>query len=87
MKAVIQRVKRASVEIDRQISGQCGKGLMILLGVADGDTENDAERGQHRPDLVQHQVVERKGDLIAEFHCFTSNSVILPFLTSISLPT
>lgn len=43
MIAVIQRVKRASVEIDGKISGQCGKGLMILLGVAEGDSENDAE--------------------------------------------
>ena len=43
MIAVIQRVKRASVEIDGKISGECGKGLMILLGVADGDTKTDAE--------------------------------------------
>lgn len=43
MIAVIQRVKRASVEIDGEISGQCKKGLMILLGVAEGDCENDAE--------------------------------------------
>ena len=43
MIAVIQRVKRASVEIDGKISGECGKGLMILLGVAEGDTENDAD--------------------------------------------
>ena len=43
MIAVIQRVKRASVEIDGRISGQCGKGLMILLGVAQGDCELDAE--------------------------------------------
>ena len=43
MIAVIQRVKRASVAIDGKISGQCEKGLMILLGVADGDCESDAE--------------------------------------------
>ena len=43
MIAVIQRVKRSKVEIDGEISGECGKGLMILLGVADGDCESDAE--------------------------------------------
>lgn len=43
MIAVIQRVKRASVIIDERISGECSKGLMILLGVADGDTEADAQ--------------------------------------------
>ena len=43
MIAVIQRVKRASVVIDGELTGECGKGLMILLGVADGDTTEDAE--------------------------------------------
>ena len=38
MKAVIQRVRHASVEVDGQTVGACGHGLMILLGVADGDT-------------------------------------------------
>ena len=43
MKAVIQRVSSASVEVDGQIVGSCNKGYMILLGVAQGDTEQDAE--------------------------------------------
>ena len=43
MKAVIQRVAHASVSVDGEIVGSCEKGLMILLGVADGDTEQDAE--------------------------------------------
>ena len=42
MIAVIQRVKRASVIIDGECAGKCDKGLMILLGVAEGDTEEDA---------------------------------------------
>ena len=33
MKAVLQRVKCAKVEVDGQIVGECGAGLMILLGV------------------------------------------------------
>ncbi len=43
MKAVIQRVSSASVEVDGAIVGSCKKGYLILLGVADGDTETDAE--------------------------------------------
>lgn len=43
MKAVLQRVKRASVEVDGEIVGECGEGLMILLGVAQGDTELEAD--------------------------------------------
>ena len=43
MKAVIQRVSSASVEVEGQIVGSCQKGYLILLGVAEGDTELDAE--------------------------------------------
>ncbi|MBQ4274552.1 MAG: D-tyrosyl-tRNA(Tyr) deacylase [Clostridia bacterium] len=43
MRAVIQRVSSASVEVDGKIVGSCGKGYLILLGVAEGDTETDAD--------------------------------------------
>ena len=43
MKAVIQRVAEASVTVDGNITGSCKKGLLVLLGVADGDTERDAQ--------------------------------------------
>ena len=43
MKAVIQRVSRASVDVDGETVGSCGRGYMILLGVAEGDTELDAD--------------------------------------------
>ncbi len=43
MKAVLQRVQSASVRVDGKTVGECEKGLMILLGVADGDTKSDAE--------------------------------------------
>ncbi len=42
MKAVLQRVKNASVTVDGKVVGECGEGLMILLGVARGDTSDDA---------------------------------------------
>ena len=41
MKAVIQRVQNASVDIDGKTVGKIGQGLLILLGVAAGDTESD----------------------------------------------
>ena len=41
MKAVIQRVTRASVEVEGRIVGRIGVGLLVLLGVAKGDDERD----------------------------------------------
>ncbi|MBQ1963110.1 MAG: D-tyrosyl-tRNA(Tyr) deacylase [Clostridia bacterium] len=43
MKAVIQRVSHASVKVDGAVTGSCERGLLILLGVAEGDCEDDAE--------------------------------------------
>ena len=43
MIAVLQRVKRASVVVDGETVGKCGHGLCVLLGVARGDTEEDAQ--------------------------------------------
>ncbi len=43
MIAVIQRVAGASVSIDGKTVGRCGKGLCVLLGVARGDTAEDAD--------------------------------------------
>lgn len=44
MKAVIQRVSSAKVEVDGELIGSCGRGLLVLLGVAVGDTEADLDR-------------------------------------------
>ncbi|MGE8428354.1 MAG: D-aminoacyl-tRNA deacylase [Sphingobacterium sp.] len=41
MRAVIQRVTKASCTVDNQITGQIQKGLMILLGVEEADTTED----------------------------------------------
>ena len=43
MRAVVQRVSHASVKVDGQTVGEIGAGLLVLLGVAQDDTETDAE--------------------------------------------
>ena len=42
MRAVVQRVTRASVTVDGEIVGEIGNGLVVLLGIARDDTEKDA---------------------------------------------
>jgi D-tyrosyl-tRNA(Tyr) deacylase len=43
MKAVVQRVTRAMVRVDGKTVGETGEGMLVLLGVAAGDGEADAE--------------------------------------------
>lgn len=43
MKAVVQRVKYASVTVENNVIGRCKEGFMILLGVGCEDTEKDLE--------------------------------------------
>jgi len=43
MRAVIQRVKAASVKVEGRIVGRISKGLLIFLGVAKGDTPEDID--------------------------------------------
>jgi D-tyrosyl-tRNA(Tyr) deacylase len=42
LKALVQRVSKASVSVSGEIVGQIGPGLVVLIGVARGDTERDA---------------------------------------------
>jgi D-tyrosyl-tRNA(Tyr) deacylase len=42
MRAVIQKVKNSSVTVDGEIVGRIGKGLLVLLGVSNDDSEKDA---------------------------------------------
>jgi len=43
VRVVIQRVSEASVTVDQQTVGAIGQGLMVLLGVAQGDTSQEAK--------------------------------------------
>lgn len=42
MRAVVQRASRARVKVGDEITGEIGKGLLVLLGVGQGDSEGDA---------------------------------------------
>ena len=41
MRAVVQRVRRASVTVDGRVVGAIGPGLLVLLGIGRGDTDGD----------------------------------------------
>ncbi|MBQ2700227.1 MAG: D-tyrosyl-tRNA(Tyr) deacylase [Clostridia bacterium] len=43
MRCVVQRVSQASVVSEGQLTGQIEKGLMVLVGVKDGDTDKDVK--------------------------------------------
>lgn len=42
MRAVVQRVRKSSVTVDGEVTGQINGGLMVLIGVEKGDSEKDA---------------------------------------------
>ncbi|MGI3167088.1 D-aminoacyl-tRNA deacylase [Pseudooceanicola sp. 200-1SW] len=44
MRALVQRVSKARVDIDGQTVGRCGRGLMILVCAMQGDSEAQAEK-------------------------------------------
>ena len=48
MRALIQRVRHASVTVDGEVTGSCGKGLLVLLGVGHEDDEALAEKLWHK---------------------------------------
>jgi D-tyrosyl-tRNA(Tyr) deacylase len=59
MRAVLQRVSRAKVTVADQVVGEIGRGLVVLLGVEQGDTEADA---QHLADKsVQLRIFDDAG--------------------------
>jgi D-tyrosyl-tRNA(Tyr) deacylase len=43
VKALLQRVTAASVTVEGEVVGSIGRGLVVFVGVADGDSQNDAD--------------------------------------------
>ena len=43
MRAVLQRVARAKVTVDGEITGEIGRGILVLLGVGSGDSEAEVK--------------------------------------------
>lgn len=43
MRAVIQRVAEACVKVDGRVTGSIGKGLLVLVGIEDADTQEDID--------------------------------------------
>lgn len=56
MRALVQRVTRASVEVDGEIVGEIGPGMLVLLGVKTGDSESEA--GKIAAKLLKLRVFE-----------------------------
>lgn len=48
MRVVIQRVSEASVTVEGRVSGAIGHGLLVLLGIAEGDTSQEADYLAHK---------------------------------------
>lgn len=53
MRAVIQRVTKASVAIDEKIAGEIGQGFAVLLGIHEEDTEEDAMYLVHKISMLR----------------------------------
>ena len=74
MRAVIQRVSKASVTIDGKIHSQIGNGLLVLLGIEDADTTEDIEWLSNKivnlrifddaAGMMNESVLEKKGEII-----------------------
>lgn len=56
MKALLQRVVEAQVFVDQEVIGQIGPGMVVLLGIAKGDTDARADRLAER--LLTYRVFE-----------------------------
>lgn len=74
MRIVVQRVLESSVTIDEKVKSSIGKGLLILLGIEDSDTEDDIKWLCHKivnlrifPDengVMNKSVLESEGDIL-----------------------
>lgn len=75
MKVVIQKVKRASVTVDKKVVSQIEKGLCLLVGVSVEDTKEDADRLANKvlkvrlfeedDKMWQKSVLDVKGEILS----------------------
>ncbi len=75
MRIVLQRVKEASVTVDNEVISTISSGLLLLVGVADGDTEAEADwlaakiAGlrvmRDEDDKMNRSVVDTDGEILA----------------------
>ena len=84
MKAVIQRVKQASVEVNGLVKGMIGQGVLILIGIIEGDSSEDIEwlagkiaRLRIFPDdkgVMNHSLLDIEGQvlLVSQFTLYAS---------------
>ena len=74
MRAVIQRVSKASVTIEGKVNAQIGNGLLVLLGIEDADTSEDIEWLSNKiinlrifddaDGVMNESVIDKKADII-----------------------
>src|SRR5688572_11071456 len=74
MIAVIQRVSSASVEIEKKVKANIGKGLLVLVGIEDADNQEDIEWLSNKivnlrifndqEGVMNRSVLEEDGDII-----------------------
>lgn len=74
MRAVVQRVSEASVEVDNDVVGKIGKGLVVLLGIGENDNQKDLEYlvdkvlglriFQDANDKMNFSVLDLKGEIL-----------------------
>ncbi len=74
MRAVIQRVSKASVKVDDHFTAQIGQGLLVLLGIEDADTEEDIKWLSSKiinlrifndsEGVMNESVLDKKGEII-----------------------
>ena len=61
MKLVIQRVKNASVKVDEKIVGEIEKGFLVLIGIKQGDTKQQADYLVKKViNLIDEPIIKRK---------------------------
>ncbi len=61
MRTLIQRVQHASVTIDGQLKSKIGKGLLVLVGIEDRDTQEDID---DENGVMNRSVVETEGEVM-----------------------